>query len=99
MVKLSLAEAPNATAESQNKTKWQEENNWLAVLVCVWWGEDSALQVVKVSIAAPFLIDNLSLNHTSIECRGGVFSVMVIFCGFSIASIVLRSSFMNSLRL
>src|SRR5690625_1294708 len=99
MVKLSLAEAPNATAESQNKTKWQEENNWLAVLVCVLCGVVSALQVVKVSIAAPFLIDNLSLNHTSIGSLGGVFSVMGMLGGIPIASIVLRTGLKHSLLL
>src|SRR5690625_7332968 len=50
----------------------------------------SALQVVEVSIAAPFFISDLSLGHSTIGGLGGVFSLLGMLGGIPIASIALR---------
>src|SRR5690625_6900823 len=61
-----LVAAPSAGKNKFSDAEKQQKSNWLAVMVCVLCGVVSALQVVKVSIAAPFLISDLSLGHSTI---------------------------------
>lgn len=85
-----LVAAPSAEKNKFSDAEKQQKSNWLAVMVCVLCGVVSALQVVKVSIAAPFLISDLSLGHSTIGGLGGVFSLLGMLGGIPIASIALR---------
>src|SRR5690625_5660688 len=94
-----LVAAPSAGKNKFSDAEKQQKSNWLAVMVCVLCGVVSALQVVKVSIAAPFLISDLSLGHSTIGGLGGVFSRFGFLVGIAIVCIALRLGFKMSVVL
>lgn len=76
-----------------------ETNNWVAVLVCVFSGVVCALQIAKLSIAAPFLVSDLSIARSSIGGLGAIFSVLGMLAGIPIATLALRAGLKRSVLL
>lgn len=77
-------------------TRKPKENNWLAVSVCVFCGIVAAFQVVKISIAAPLLVRDLSFGPASLGSLGAVFSLLGMVGGMPIASFALSAGLKKS---
>src|SRR5690625_1563361 len=71
-------------------------NNWFAVFVCVFSGVVCALQIAKLSIAAPFLVDDLGLDRSAIGALGSIFSLLGMIGGIPIATVALRTGLKRS---
>lgn len=76
-----------------------DSNNWISVLICVFAGVVGALQVAKLSIAAPFLVSDLSIGHDTIGGLGSIFSLLGMLGGIPIATLALRAGLKRSVLL